>query len=240
MTVRRVSLWLILIWIVDLIMWTLYVFITQWHYGKVRNDLDCSLFYITEPALAIFLGVPVIFVPVLITALIYVLIFRIAKKSGAIDGSMKKKKKVKLETSKSNVSYISDPGSKHTIDTLATSGIESGGDNQSSITDTTDGSTTDDKNKSMKRRKNKDDRSNREKKALQTIALLLFTFAICWLPLAFVFTMVGIAPNLPTIDWFIIAYWFGYANSMLNPLCYAIGSPYFRETLSKVFCKCRT
>ncbi len=236
MTVVRVSLWLILIWIADIIMWAMYVYITQWHYGKVRNGLECSLFYITEPALAIFVGVPVIFVPVLITALIYVLIFQIAKKSGVIDSSVKRKKKAKRGTSKSSVSYIdSNYDSNQTAD-IVTRGIDSREDNQS----TTNGSASESKNKSKNRTKNKDGRGNREKKALQTIALLLVTFAMCWLPLAFAFTVAGIDLSLTTIDWFIIAYWFGYANSMLNPLCYAIGSPYFRETFIKVLCKCRT
>ena len=49
----------------------------------------------------------------------------------------------------------------------------------------------------------------------------------------------GIASGYLDISWMIAGYWLGYANSMLNPVCYAIGNPFFRESLSKYLCKCR-
>ena len=54
-----------------------------------------------------------------------------------------------------------------------------------------------------------------------------------------VFIIESIVPGYVDITWKVVAYWLGYANSMLNPFCYAIGNPYFRESLSKLFFTCR-
>ena len=76
----------------------------------------------------------------------------------------------------------------------------------------------------------------KERKALRTIALLLLTFAFCWLPLSFIFIITALRPNYLSQWWMISGYWLGYVNSMLNPVCYAIGNPFFKETLLKIFC----
>ena len=73
-------------------------------------------------------------------------------------------------------------------------------------------------------------------KAMRTIALLLFTFTICWLPLSIVFVLIALDPDSLGVFWVIFGYWMGYVNSMLNPICYAIGNPFFKETLLRIIC----
>ena len=86
--------------------------------------------------------------------------------------------------------------------------------------------------KEQKDQKSQDDK---ERKALRTIALLLLTFALCWLPLSFVFIITAMRPSYLSQWWMISGYWMGYVNSMLNPVCYAVGNPFFKETLLKIF-----
>ncbi len=43
-------------------------------------------------------------------------------------------------------------------------------------------------------------KDEKERKALRTIALLLVTFAICWLPLSFVFVLTAVKPGYLN-DW---------------------------------------
>lgn len=34
----------------------------------------------------------------------------------------------------------------------------------------------------------------------------------------------------------VFGYWMGYVNSAINPICYAIGNPIFKEALLKMVC----
>ena len=203
---------LISIWLADFAFWTSYVFITQHYYAKIRNPLDCGLAYLTEPILAIFVGIFILF-PVIVTVVIYILIFRIAKRAGVIKSTSSDIK---------SVNSFSDVSNAASNETEYTSNLDK---------ENTKNSVNYTSNKGIK--------EDKEKKALKTIALLLTTFAICWLPVAFVFIIEGIAPGYLDIIWLVVGYWLGYGNSMLNPICYALGNPYFRETLAKFLFKCK-
>ena len=74
-----------------------------------------------------------------------------------------------------------------------------------------------------------------ELKAVKTIGLLLLTFVLCWLPITVGFTLNAIYPGKITPWLLIVCYWLGYLNSTLNPVCYALGNPHFKETLRKMF-----
>ena len=80
---------------------------------------------------------------------------------------------------------------------------------------------------------------DKERKALKTIALLLVTFSICWLPLGIYDIVESLFPGTFSVTTLIAFYWMGYANSMINPLCYAAGNPLFRESLRKFFTRCK-
>ena len=82
MSGKRIIFWLTFIWTVDIVFWTFYVFFTQHVYGKERNPLDCTVYYTTERALLVAHGIVSFITPVLITAVIYILIYRIARESG--------------------------------------------------------------------------------------------------------------------------------------------------------------
>ena len=222
LTARRMRMYLIGIWITDLSIWTFFIFITQHFYAQIRDPKDCGVGYLTEPALAISFGTLILTFPVFVTAIIYILIYRIAQRAGVMN--------LKISKSKSETSLTDsvDLASEGTISTVTVSL-----DKESNIQEK-DGN----RNKSMKSISTKGNKEDKERKAVKTIALLLVTFAICWLPLGSVFIAEGIAPGYLDISWLIAGYWLGYANSMLNPVCYAIDNPFFRESLSKYLCKC--
>ena len=68
LTPKRMKMWLIGIWIGELVFWT--VFVTQYMYGKVRDPLTCQVYWLDEPVIAVILGVMVFVLPVSITTVI--------------------------------------------------------------------------------------------------------------------------------------------------------------------------
>ena len=226
LTAKRMKICLGIIWIVNWIFWFFYIFITEYLYGKIRDPRDCSASYLKSPIFAIGFGGLGLSFPVFITAVIYIFIFRIAQRAGVIKPNLNKTQSMgsftdpSEATSQTEVSTVAvniDPNAKE---------IDKEGKNVCSVN-------------FSRGNYSKGNKEDKERKALKTIALLLVTFAVCWLPLGMVFIVEGFVPGYLNITWTVAGYWLGYANSMLNPLCYAIGNLYFRETLSKLFCKCR-
>ncbi|XP_020376265.1 trace amine-associated receptor 1-like [Rhincodon typus] len=77
---------------------------------------------------------------------------------------------------------------------------------------------------------------NNERKAAKTLVLVMGVFLICWSPFFICNTIGGfvnysIPPVL--IDAFV---WFGYLNSMLNPIIYGFFFSWFRKAV-KIICK---
>jgi len=79
---------------------------------------------------------------------------------------------------------------------------------------------------------------SKEQKAARTMAVIVVTFIVCWLPF---FTMYVIVPFCgsctvhPRVNMFIT--WLGYLNSTLNPIIYTIFNPYFRQAFRNIiFC----
>ena len=221
MTGKRIIFWLTFIWIMDIIFWTFYVFITQNIYGKDRNPLDCTVYYTTERALLVAHGIVSFMTPVLITAIVYTLIYRIAKASGV--GRAASKRASKRSTTSQPDYSVGDIQTSYSNSTSVVSTISDISGNETSRTPTS---------KAIKYTIKTDEK---ERKALRTIALLLVTFAICWLPLGIYDIVEGLFPGSFNLTTLIAFYWMGYANSMINPLCYAAGNPHFRESLRNLF-----
>ena len=221
LTATRMKTCLAIIWIANWIFWFLYIFSTEYLYGKDRNPLDCSASYLKSPIFAIGFGSLGLSFPVFVTAVVYIFIFRIARRSGIIN--TKSIDNQQTET----VSETSDCAS---VDTISTVVKDPGLSTQTKVEKKTENANAD---------YTKITKEDKDRKALRTIALLLATFAVCWLPLGTIFIIEGIAPGYLDAIWTVVGYWLGYANSMLNPLCYAIGNPYFRETFSKLLFRCR-
>ncbi|KAG9510683.1 hypothetical protein GZH46_00766, partial [Fragariocoptes setiger] len=78
----------------------------------------------------------------------------------------------------------------------------------------------------------------RERKAAKTLAIITGAFVGCWLPFfvnAVLMPTCG-EPCTPSDVVLSILLWFGYLNSMLNPIIYTIFSPDFRRAFRRLLC----
>ena len=225
LTPKRMKMWLIGIWIAELVFWTVFLFVTQYFYGKVRDPLTCQVYWLNEPVMAVILGIIVFVLPVSVTTVIYIMIYRISQRSGGMMGkeqTRRAKATIATTATDSETSIATNSGSHQSIPTIT----ERLGEHSNNKGEEYKGHHL----------KNVAKKSKEDNKALSTIALLLITFSICWLPLGGVFISMGVIPGQVDTFWLISGFWLGYANSMLNPLCYSIGNPYFRDTLKKLLC----
>ena len=78
-----------------------------------------------------------------------------------------------------------------------------------------------------------------ERKAANTLGVILGCFVLSWLPFFTLYIMspfVDAIQNLPYLVTSLVT-WMGYFNSMANPIIYTIFNPDFRKAFSKIF-KC--
>ena len=198
---RRTMLWLIAIWIFNILFWIPFLFVTQYIYG----DEECILAYTYITELAILVSLLVIWIPVLVTVVFYVLIYRIAKRPAQVPMV-------------NNTS--SDSHHRNTQSNSSTS-FPSDGPN-SMITATSEWSAS----SLLKIEVNK--------KALQTTATLLVTFAVCWMSLGIIIVLQGVHKDVNFQQWIIAGYWMAYTNSFLNPFCFAISNKPFYNSVFKL------
>ena len=195
--------------------YTSFIELSQHYLGTVRDPLDCSTFYLLSVPLTFLMCICVHWGSIFGTLLVYVLIYRIATKAGSI--GQRSVPKNTSKKGKKNDAYIDDGSSSGATDVSTTAGSP-----------TADKYITTTKNAVARSQEDK------ERKAMRTIALLLLTFAICWIPLSIIFVITAMHPDMLSSWWMILGYWLGYVNSMLNPVCYAVGNPFFKETLIKI------
>ncbi|XP_030638774.1 trace amine-associated receptor 4-like [Chanos chanos] len=77
----------------------------------------------------------------------------------------------------------------------------------------------------------------RERKAAKTLAIVMGVFLLCWLPF-FITTVIDPFINFMTpIVVFDALVWFGYFNSMCNPVIYGFFYPHFQKTFKIILAK---
>lgn len=80
--------------------------------------------------------------------------------------------------------------------------------------------------------------SVRERRAAQTLGLILGAFVLCWLPFFVKELMVGFGLFQPTQHVSNFLTWLGYANSLINPLLYTSFNEDFKQAFKKLLqCK---
>jgi len=77
---------------------------------------------------------------------------------------------------------------------------------------------------------------NRARKAFRTISFILGAFVACWTPYHILALIEGFCPKPPCTNerLFLFSYFLCYANSPINPFCYALANHQFKKTLTRL------
>ena len=77
---------------------------------------------------------------------------------------------------------------------------------------------------------------NRARKAFRTISFILGCFVLCWTPYHVIALIVGFCREPPCINQhiYMFSYFLCYANSPLNPFCYALANQQFKKVFIRL------
>lgn len=77
---------------------------------------------------------------------------------------------------------------------------------------------------------------NRARKAFRTISFILGAFVACWTPYHILALVEGFCSNPPCTNehLYMFSYFLCYANSPMNPFCYALANQQFKKTFTRI------
>lgn len=85
-----------------------------------------------------------------------------------------------------------------------------------------------------KRKKDKLKTENRARKALRTISIILGAFVACWTPYHILAIIASFRPEAVNVHLYMFSYFLCYANSPINPFCYAASNQQFKNAFKRI------
>ncbi|KAH3690097.1 tyramine/octopamine receptor-like [Dreissena polymorpha] len=82
---------------------------------------------------------------------------------------------------------------------------------------------------------------SKERKAARTLAIIMVTFVICWIPFFLMYLILPFCDSCthPGIKVEVLFVWLGYLNSTLNPIIYTVFNMEFRKAFTGIIQRCR-
>lgn len=82
---------------------------------------------------------------------------------------------------------------------------------------------------------------SKERKAARTLAIIMVTFVICWIPFFLMYLILPFCHSCthPGIKVEVLFVWLGYLNSALNPIIYTVFNMEFRKAFTGLIQRCR-
>ncbi|KAF0305392.1 Muscarinic acetylcholine receptor gar-2 [Amphibalanus amphitrite] len=88
--------------------------------------------------------------------------------------------------------------------------------------------------KKVKEKRHVSKSENRANKALKTISIIMGAFVACWTPYHIFSVIASFCPNCINGHVYMLAYFLCYANSPINPICYAMANQQFKKTFMRL------
>ena len=82
---------------------------------------------------------------------------------------------------------------------------------------------------------------SKERKAARTLAIIMVTFVICWIPFFLMYLILPFCDTCihPGVKIEVLVVWLGYLNSTLNPITYTVFNMEFRKAFNVIIARCR-
>ena len=237
-TKHRAKIAVLLAWIISFLQWVPWIVSYPFIKGKrTVDDKHCYVQFLYEdPFTTIITATASYFLPVVVMGAVYVHIYLIISRKENIFKSIRVNFQKRRITEKGSVKYSSNLKT----DMATTSEINIVKHYEYSNSQVV-------KNSSNKITDVKKDKIVsfwkltlllKQKKLTKTLVLTFFVFCFSWIPYFIVSVMAPFCRKCISAYAWNLCYMMGYINSMINPMCYALGSKDFKKTFKKLL-KCK-
>uniref|UniRef100_A0A8C8HVP7 Muscarinic acetylcholine receptor n=1 Tax=Oncorhynchus tshawytscha TaxID=74940 RepID=A0A8C8HVP7_ONCTS len=264
-TTRRAAAAIGLAWAVSFILWGPAILFWPHVVGREAQDAgECSIPFLTEPALTFGTAIAAFYLPVTIMGILYWKIYwEIEKRAQGLEGLMgsgssggasqvsarrdvysskeepeQTQQGASANTSPKAMIPLRDAQGRDTVGAIKplTSRAEDSTAGPQGRQPPLRGSTSDSRRHKQPKAKRRRNTIVREKKAARTLCAILLAFILTWTPYN-IMVLVSVSYCVPEKLWQ-LGYWLCYINSTVNPVCYALCNEHFRVTF-KTLLLCR-
>lgn len=227
---------IVVIWIFAFLLWVPWIISYQFIQGERTVPVDsCYIQFLYESwYITIITACFGYYGPILLISIVYINIYRLLlqrkRKVGAITGAGSIRDK-----SYNSVTAVTDLKTEQSVTECNTSNFEATKhtENESTVSK---GYSVRSKNGSVVNQKRRG--LSDHERAATLLVLIILAYAITWLPYDLFAVIAPFCDTCISADWWHFGYIFCYANSLINPICYAFGNKKFKRAFKQILC-CR-